>query len=85
MRMTRRVRPSQVGCAATISRRRLYAANVSQDTAAVSSEPKPRLMVVIDRDGQIMGNIAEISPSPALETRRYASEADLVSSNARGL
>ncbi len=84
MRMTRRVRPSQVGCAATISRRRLYAANASQDTAAVSGELKPRLMMVIDRDGQIMGNIAEISPESPSETRRYASEAKLVSSRARG-
>lgn len=85
MRMTRRVRPSQVGCAATISRRRLYAANASQDVATLSSELNPRLMVIIDRDGQIMGNVVEIAPEHGVESRRYASEAELVSSNARGL
>lgn len=53
MRVSRRIRPSQVGCAASASRRRLQAASLTEspDTSEARSLPRPSL--VIHPDGQI--------------------------------
>jgi hypothetical protein len=54
MRVSRRIRPSQVGCAASASRRRLQAASltVSPDTSQPRLLPNPS--IVIQPDGQIL-------------------------------
>lgn len=62
MRVSRRIRPSQVGCAASASRRRLQAASLSesQDTPQPRSLPRPAL--VIQLDGQILSTDTPIGP-----------------------
>lgn len=53
MRVTRRIRPSQVGCGATIGRRRLYAASLFKDETAAEAPPVARMAFVIQPDGRI--------------------------------
>lgn len=54
MRVTRRIRPSQVGCAASASRRRLYAASGSETPEPVVPRALSRPVLVIDIHGQIL-------------------------------
>lgn len=53
MRVTRRIRPSQVGCGATIGRRRLYAASISRDAAPAETPPVSHVAFIIQPDGRI--------------------------------
>jgi hypothetical protein len=54
MRVARRIRPSQVGYAATIGRRRLYAASASNPNAALDPSQTARITLVIQPDGRIV-------------------------------
>lgn len=54
MRVSRRIRPSQVGCAASASRRRLQAASLTESPDTTQSRPLPRPALVIQPDGQIV-------------------------------
>jgi hypothetical protein len=54
MRVSRRIRPSQVGCAASASRRRLQAASLTATPEAPQPRPLPRPAFVIQLDGQIL-------------------------------
>lgn len=58
MRVTRRVRPSQVGCAASIGRRRLYASTLTDCEPAAQPEIPTRLTLIIHPDGQIVADSA---------------------------
>lgn len=65
MRVSRRIRPSQVGCAASASRRRLQVASLieSPDTPQPRALPRPAL--VIQPDGQIHSTETPLGPSAA--------------------
>ena len=54
MRVSRRIRPSQVGCAASASRRRLQVASLMESPDTIQSRPLPRPALVIQPDGQIL-------------------------------
>jgi hypothetical protein len=54
MRVSRRIRPSQVGCAASASRRRLQAASLTESPDTAQSLPRLRPTLVIQPDGQIV-------------------------------
>jgi hypothetical protein len=54
MRVSRRIRPSQVGCAASASRRRLQAASLTDSPDTAQVRPLPRPAFVIQPDGQIL-------------------------------
>jgi hypothetical protein len=54
MRVARRIRPSQVGCAATIGRRRLYAASATSNEPSKNMPQLARISLVIESDGQIV-------------------------------
>lgn len=54
MRVSRRIRPSQVGCAASASRRRLQAASLTESPDTSQARPLPRPSLVIHPDGQII-------------------------------
>jgi hypothetical protein len=54
MRVSRRIRPSQVGCAASASRRRLQAASLTESPDTIQTRPLPRPALVIQPDGQIL-------------------------------
>jgi hypothetical protein len=54
MRVSRRIRPSQVGCAASASRRRLQAASLTESPDVPQARPLPRPALVIQPDGQIL-------------------------------
>jgi hypothetical protein len=54
MRVSRRIRPSQVGCAASASRRRLQAASHTETPDTIHPRPLPRPALVIHPDGQIL-------------------------------
>lgn len=54
MRVSRRIRPSQVGCAASASRRRLQAASLTESPDTPQPRPLPRPALVIHPDGQIL-------------------------------
>lgn len=54
MRVSRRIRPSQVGCAASASRRRLQAASLIESSDATQPRTLPRPSLVIQPDGQIL-------------------------------
>jgi hypothetical protein len=64
MRVSRRIRPSQVGCAASASRRRLQAA--SQTSASDTPPPRslPRPSLVIHPDGLILLADEELEATP---------------------
>jgi hypothetical protein len=81
MRVTRRVRPSQVGCAATISRRRLYAAMATASDARNEIPPAPRIALIIEPDGQIVSS-ADIA---GIDARHYESAPEFAGSSRRGL
>jgi hypothetical protein len=53
MRVTRRVRPSRVGCGATIARRRLYAAARTASVPESQAPNLPRMALTISPDGRI--------------------------------
>jgi hypothetical protein len=80
MRVTRRVRPSQVGCAATIGRRRLYAAVASASESRNNAPAVPRISLIIEPDGQIVSN----SSAPGIDRRTYESAPELAGSSPRG-
>lgn len=63
MRVARRVRPSHVGCGATVSRRRLYAASVSETTREDDALDSPPTIwsLVIHADGTIAPHDAQFS------------------------
>ena len=54
MRVSRRIRPSQVGCAASASRRRLQAASLTESPDTNQARPLPRPSLVIHPDGKIV-------------------------------
>ncbi len=54
MRVSRRIRPSQVGCAASASRRRLQAASLIESSETIQPRALPRPSLVIQPDGQIL-------------------------------
>lgn len=54
MRVSRRIRPSQVGCAASASRRRLQAASLTESPDSNQARPLPHPSLVIHPDGQII-------------------------------
>lgn len=81
MRVSRRIRPSQVGCAASASRRRLYVASLGNTADTPQPRPLPRPSLVIHPDGQIF------PPEPALDltlVRPAYDDADAVAASARG-
>ncbi len=62
MRVSRRIRPSQVGCAASASRRRLQAASLTVVEEPVQPRPLPRPSLVIQPDGQILSSDRQRDP-----------------------
>lgn len=88
MRVARRIRPSHVGCGATVNRRRLYAASFSHDTEPASNPaplrlPLPPATIVIHANGQIT---SQSGPMPFENEPERASQprAELAGANARG-
>jgi hypothetical protein len=79
MRVTRRVRPSQVGCGATIGRRRLYAATASAANARNDDSSVPQISLIIEPDGQIVP-----ADRPVIESRPYQPVSELAGSSPRG-
>lgn len=77
MRVTRRVRPSQVGCAASVGRRRLYASSLADREPAAQPEPAPRLTLIIHPDGQIVSETAS-SEFDLITSRQTYHEVDAV-------
>lgn len=65
MRVSRRIRPSQVGCAASASRRRLLAASLTESPEVFQARPLPRPAFVIQPDGQILSTDTTTSQSVA--------------------
>jgi hypothetical protein len=65
MRVSRRIRPSQVGCAASASRRRLQAASLTESPDTFQPRPLPRPAFVIHAGGQILSTDAARELSPA--------------------
>lgn len=80
MRVTRRVRPSQVGCGATIGRRRLYAAIASASDSRNDVPLVPRIALIIEPDGQIVPTV----DNPGIEPRPYEPAPALAGSSPRG-
>jgi hypothetical protein len=68
MRVSRRIRPSQVGCAASASRRRLQAASLTETPDTSPPRPLPRPALVIQLDGQIFSPDAPIGQNVARTT-----------------
>ena len=82
MRVSRRIRPSQVGCAASASRRRLQAASLTESPDTSQPRPLPRPSIVIQPDGQILQNT---SVTESGSTRSAYEETESVAiANARG-
>lgn len=69
MRVSRRIRPSQVGCAASASRRRLQAASLMESPDTAHARPLPRPTLVIQPDGQI--HAADTSPDTVSARHAY--------------
>jgi hypothetical protein len=65
MRVSRRIRPSQVGCAASASRRRLQAASLTVTPDTTHSRPLPSPSIVIQPDGQILQAATQIGTGSA--------------------
>jgi hypothetical protein len=84
MRVPRRIRPSQVGCGATIGRRRLYAASASTNPESTDKSQIAHLAFVIRADGQLVSSVDAFGFHSDLEQQNYASTAELVESSARG-
>jgi hypothetical protein len=68
MRVSRRIRPSQVGCAASASRRRLQAASLTESPDVPQARPLPRPAFVIHPDGQILSTDSSSNQSAARAT-----------------
>ena len=87
MRVARRIRPSHVGCGATVNRRRLYAASFSHDTQTASNPARvqslPPATFVIHANGQI---VAQTGPFPYESEPERSSQplTELAGSSARG-
>jgi hypothetical protein len=79
MRVTRRIRPSHVGCGATIGRRRLYAASQTRGATVAETPQLPRVAFVIQPDGR-MHALALADE----QGRDHASEAELIALSASG-
>lgn len=77
MRVTRRVRPSQVGCAVSIGRRRLYASTLADREPAAQSAFPARLTLIIHPDGQIVAE-PELGEREPLSARSAFHEAEAV-------
>lgn len=90
MRVARRVRPSHVGCGATVSRRRLYAASVSDtdlDTTPPDDTPEsPSTFwsLVIHADGTIASPEGPFSFLTPAESAVYEPSPALAGASARG-
>lgn len=87
MRVARRIRPSRVGCGATVDRRRLYAASLPSETPPASSPApsRPPVTLIIHADGTI------VAPAGTLETemerespRHVSSPSAFAGASARG-
>lgn len=65
MRVSRRIRPSQVGCAASVSRRRLQVASLTESPETSQPRPLPRPALIIHLDGQILATETPIGASAA--------------------
>lgn len=85
MRVTRRVRPAQVGCGATIGRRRLYAACMSSVEERNEVPQAPRIALVIQPNGQIVPAADDPGLRQSADTRSYEPMPELVGSSNRGL
>ena len=86
MRVARRVRPSHVGCGATVSRRRLYAASVSETTRQddVPDSPSSLWSIVIHPDGTIAPRDAQFPYGSSAEDDAYGRAPVLSGASARG-
>ena len=65
MRVSRRIRPSQVGCAASASRRRLQVASLIEQPDAPQARVLTRPTLVIQPDGQILPAETSLVSAPA--------------------
>jgi hypothetical protein len=86
MRVARRVRPSHVGCGATVSRRRLYAASSSDTTPQDDALDSPPTFwsIVIHPDGSISPRDGQFSFNSPGEDAAYESTPALAGASARG-
>jgi hypothetical protein len=84
MRVARRVRPSQVGCAATIGRRRLYAATASHSEISADTSPTARMALVIQPDGRIIAHDDDSNFHVELADNSYTTPSELLGSSASG-
>jgi hypothetical protein len=82
MRVSRRIRPSQVGCAASASRRRLQAASLTESSDTSQSLPRLRPTLVIQPDGQIL--TTDNSLEPNAQRAAYDEAGTVAAANARG-
>ena len=82
MRVSRRIRPSQVGCAASASRRRLQAATLGEAHDTTEQRALPRPALVIHPNGQIVSLDAPRDVTVALPA--YDEAEAVAVSNARG-
>jgi hypothetical protein len=88
MRVARRIRPSRVGCGATVDRRRLHAASITSETPPASVPvPAPTrspLSLIIHADGQI-SNFSQFGTSGNnLEQPRHEALPALAGASTRG-
>lgn len=88
MRVARRIRPSRVGCGATVDRRRLHAATTSNEsppaTVPDSTPTRSPLSLTIHADGQISTFSYLGTPGNDLEQPLHEAPPALVGASARG-
>jgi hypothetical protein len=86
MRVARRVRPSHVGCGATVNRRRLYAASVSETTREDDGLDSPPTIwsIVIHPDGTIAPHDDQFSFTSPTEDAAFDLSPALSGANAPG-
>src|ERR1044072_3449356 len=82
MRVSRRIRPSQVGCAASASRRRLRAASLIDSPDMNQTQTRPRVLLVIQPDGQIVAVDDQIGNSNSRNA--YDDAGSVAVANSRG-
>lgn len=84
MRVARRVHPSRVGCGATVSRRRIFAARGAWAQPADEVLQHPRISLVIAPDGEITYPDQRTGEKSEDAPRCYDALPALTSSSARG-